>query len=87
MIEQYTLDNLTQDSVSVKKEKVVQGEEGKEFGYNDGDIVGEPWRCAYINSINGREQVQKEVPEPYRGGIFAVWGDSPTMDDIVETEL
>jgi hypothetical protein len=76
MIERITLDMLTQNSVSVKKQKYV-AQDGAEYP------VGQPWRRAYINSIRGREQVQNEVPEPYRSAVFAVWGDSPTVGEEV----
>jgi hypothetical protein len=74
MIEKITLDTLTQDSVSVKKQQYITVD-GKEY------FIGETWRRAYVNSTNGRTQVQAEVPEPYRSAIFAVWGDTPTVAD------
>lgn len=74
MSEKITLDMLTQDSVSLKKQQYATVE-GKEYP------IGEPWRRAYINNIQGREQVEAEVPEPYRSAIFAVWGDTPTVSE------
>jgi hypothetical protein len=77
MIEKITLDMLTQDSVSLKKQNhtVV---DGKEYP------IGEPWRRAYVNSVQGRSQVQAEVPEPYKSAIMAVWGDVPTITEQAE---
>ena len=77
MIEKITLDMLTQDSVSLKKQNhtVV---DGKEYP------IGEPWRRAYVNSVQGRAQVQAEVPEPYLSAIMAVWGDAPTVTEQAE---
>ncbi len=74
MIEKIALDMLTKDSVSLKKQNygVVEGVEYP---------IGEPWRRAYANSVQGRGQVQAEVPEPYQSAIFAVWGDAPTVAD------
>lgn len=72
MIEKITLDQLTQDSVSLKKQQYIM-QDGKEC------TIGEPWRCAYINSINGRLQVENEVEEPYKSEIMSTWGDSPTI--------
>ena len=43
--------------------------------------VGQPWRRAYVNSIQGRQQVQSEAPEPFKAAVFAVWGDVPTVDE------
>jgi hypothetical protein len=74
MVEKFFLDMLTQDSVSVRKQKhaIIDGTE-----YS----IGDPWRRAYVNSIVGRQQVQDEVPEPYKTAIFAVWGDAPTVSE------
>jgi hypothetical protein len=75
-IERITLDMLTLTSVSVKKQQYVE--------VNDTEYpIGDPWRRAYTNSSSGRQQVQDEVPEPYRSAIFAVWGESPTVADPV----
>jgi len=74
MIEKITLDMLTENSVSIKKQKYIV-DNGEEYP------VGQPWRRAYVNSERGRQQVQEEVPEPYRSAIFAVWGDTPTIED------
>jgi hypothetical protein len=77
MIEKITLDMLTQDSVSIKKQQYTVVD-GKEYE------IGQPWRRAYVNSTQGRTQVQTEVPEPCRSAIFAVWGDTPTVADNPE---
>ena len=72
MIERLTLDMLTQDSVSLRKQQftIIEGVE-----YSIGDI----WRRAYVNSIEGRGQVQNEVSEPYKSVIMLMWGNAPTM--------
>lgn len=75
MIEKITLDMLTQDSVSLKRQQYTTVD-GVEYP------VGQPWRRAYANSTAGRTQVQTEVAEPYLTAIFAVWGDSPTIEDV-----
>lgn len=77
MTEKITLDMLTQESVSVKKQQYATVE-GKEYP------IGEPWRRAYANSERGRAQVQAEVPEPHRSAIFAVWGNAPTVTEPTE---
>jgi hypothetical protein len=77
MNEKITLDMLTQDGVSLKKQQYATVE-GKEYP------IGEPWRRAYINSEQGRIQVQAEVPEPYSSAIMAVWGDVPTVIETIE---
>jgi len=77
MFEKITLDMLTQDSVSLKKQQHITVN-GVEYP------IGEPWRRAYINSVQGRAQVQAEVPEPYLSAIMAVWGDVPTITEQAE---
>lgn len=74
MEERITLDMLTRDSVSLKKQKYVLID-GVEYP------VGEPWRRAYINSARGRTEVEAEVPEPYKTAIFTIWGDAPTVTE------
>lgn len=78
MIEKITLDMLTQDSVSVKRQQYIIQDE-KEYA------IGKPWRRAYINSVRGRQQIENEVPEPYLSAIMAVWGDTPTV--VEETDI
>ena len=77
MNEKITLDMLTQDSVSLKKQQYATVD-GKEYP------IGEPWRRAYINSVQGRIQVQSEVTEPYLSAIMAVWGETPTVTEPTE---
>lgn len=72
MIEKITLDGLTQDSVSLKRQNYVEVE-------GQLQAVGQPWRRAYVNSEQGRAQATAEIPEPYKSAVFAVWGDVPTI--------
>lgn len=74
MIEKYTVDMLTQDSVSVSKQTFID---------YMGQIypIGEIWRRAYVNSTRGREQVVEELPQAQVNAIMAVWGDKPTIAD------
>jgi len=76
MIEQITLDMLTKDAVSIKRQRYINVD-GTEYP------IGEPWRRAYTNTHSGRQQVMEEVSEPYRAAIFAAWGDEPTVSDSV----
>lgn len=72
MIEKITLDMLTKDTVSVKKQEYTVAD-GKEYA------ISEPWRRAYTNSNQGRQQVENEIPDPYKSVIFIIWGNEPTM--------
>jgi hypothetical protein len=74
MNEKITLDMLTADSVSLKKQRY-ETVDGAEYA------IGEPWRRAYVNSALGRAEVEAEISDPYKTAIFAVWGDTPTVDD------
>lgn len=76
MIEKITLDMLNQDSVSVKKQEFTTID-GAEYP------IGQPHRKAYINSIRGRKEVQNELPQEQKNAIFALWGDTPTVDESI----
>lgn len=77
MIEKITLDMLTQDSVSVKKQTHIDYM-GQQYP------IGEVWRRAYVNNIQGREQILAELPQAQVNAIMAVWGDNPTVAEIEE---
>jgi len=72
MNEKIYLDSLTINYVHLRKQNFTTID-GVEYP------IGNPWRRAYINSTDGRSQVQAEIAEPYKTAIFAVWGDSPTI--------
>ena len=76
MIEKYTLDNLNQDSVSVKKQTYIDYM-GQQYP------IGEIWRRAYVNSVQGREQIVAELPQAQVTAIMAVWGDAPTVAEEI----
>ena len=61
----FTIDNLTTESVSVKKQKVL----------TDGDTVcplGEPVRTAFTKYTLA--ELTETVPEPYLSAVEEVWG-------------
>ena len=74
MIEKYTLDTLTQNNVSVSKQTYIDYE-GQQYP------IGELWRRAYINSLQGREQIINELPQAQANAIMSVWGDTPTVNE------
>jgi len=74
MYEKFSLDMLTETSVSVKTQKYVE-DGGVEYA------VGEPHRRAYVNSERGRAEIAAELPEPYLSAVMAVWGDSAKVID------
>lgn len=66
----YTIDNLTTISVSVKTQKYYEGME-----------LGLPHRKSYLNSNSGREEVRAELPIAQVNAILAVWGEIPSIDE------
>ena len=71
--EKITLDMLTKDSIST-----FNGEEMQ---------VGGNIRNAYMNSKTGREQLKTVLSDEYYNAVMAVWGDNPTVDEPVESEM
>lgn len=69
-----TLDALTEASVSIKTQKTIV-QDGVTYE------IGQPHRCAYMNSTWGRQQLAADVPEPYLSAIMAVWGNTPTVQE------
>lgn len=72
MGEKIIIDELTNTNVSIRNQKYV---------IDDGTVyyVGEPHRCAYMNSERGRTEIASALPEPYLSAVMAVWGESPTI--------
>lgn len=76
MIEKITIDMLTQDSVSVKKQQYTTVD-GVEYP------IGQPHRKAYINSTRGREEVMAELPGAHIAAILSIWGETPTANEAI----
>lgn len=72
MNEKIIIDALTDTSVSIKTQKYVI-DEGQEY------YVGDPHRCAYANSEQGRSQIAQTLAEPYLSAVMLIWGDTPTV--------
>ena len=75
-IDKYTVDILSQDSVSISKQTFVDYM-GQMFP------IGQIWRRGYVNSNQGRQQIVEELPNAQVNAIMSVWGDSPTVDESV----
>ena len=69
MLEKIFLDNLNEDNVVVVK--VITTEEGYTFTE----------RVGYDNSVTGRQELERDVLNPYKSVIFMMWGDSPTINE------
>lgn len=74
MREQIFLDMLTEDSVSIRRQRFTSVD-GVDYP------IGDPWRRAFVNSSAGREQLEADVPEPFLSVIRLMWGDSPVLVD------
>lgn len=61
-----TVDMLTADSVSILRQEMAQIN-------GIWTQIGENSRCAYLNTEQGRQQLTREVEEPYRSAVLAVW--------------
>ena len=72
MEENITLYNLTKDSVTLIKQQSTNIN-GVKY------LIGEPLYRAYINSDSGREQLEKEIGEPYKSTVLTMWGSMPTV--------
>lgn len=70
MEERISLDSLSNRNVIVVKETVA----------TDGYVL-RTHRVGYDNSMQGRQQVENEVAEPYKSVIFMMWGDIPTVTE------
>jgi len=74
MEEQITVDMLTQDSVSIKRQRYI-------IDANERLDVGLPHRCAYVNSAKGRVEIAVALAEPYLSAVMSIWGDVPTVEE------
>lgn len=74
-----TVDMLTVDSVSILTQKFME---------DDGEIVqvGKNHRKGYVNSGSGRAELQEKEPPEVAEAVLAIWGDTPTVQDICTTE-
>lgn len=80
LTEKITLDMLTKDSVSVLRQQFLN------YGGVDMQVGGNV-RNAYTNSKSGREQLRKALSDEYYTAVMTVWGDNPTVDEPVESEV
>ena len=74
-----TIDMLTKDSVSILTQKFIKEDS---ISYQ----VGKNHRCAYVNSIAGRESITANEPEDVSSVVLAYWGDEPTIIEEEPTE-
>ena len=71
-----TVDMLTKDIVSILTQKYINIDGVQtQIGVNN--------RCAYSNSENGRDQIAKNEPQDIVNSVFSIWGDTPTVEQIV----
>ena len=78
--EKITLDMLTKDSVSVLRQQFLN--------YDGVDMqVGENIRNAYSNNEDDRALLKSILSDEYYNAVMAVWGDNPTVDEPIESEV
>lgn len=72
----YSFDTITKDFCAFIEEKTI---------FDNGDTYSAaPIRKVYENSVYGRKQLQKEIPEPFCSAALAIFGETPTVKDILE---
>lgn len=67
-----TVDMLTTESVSVLTQQFVDIDEIP-------TQVGQNHRASYVNSEDGRKELQENEPVEVVNSVFAIWGDTPTI--------
>lgn len=71
---------LTSDSVCIATDKFIELD-GIE------QQVGKRHRIAYDNSEDGRKKIKEEQPKYVVNAVFAIWGDTPTVNYSAEELL
>lgn len=69
-MEKVTLTNLTNATVTVKREQVDE----------QGQQIGPTQVSSYMNSVVRRDRIN-DLEEPYRTAVLEIWGDNPIIDD------
>lgn len=70
--EEKTVDMLTNDSVSILTQKFIDIDGIK-------TQVGDNHRCAYVNSVSGRNNIEEKEPDYVVSAVMAIWGEEPTI--------
>lgn len=70
----YTITDLTEKSVSIKTQPITIIDSVE---YE----LGLPSRKAYINTLEDRIDLLKEVPEEVYNAVIAMWGNEPMIND------
>lgn len=70
---EFVLDMLTSDSVSVLQKKY--------FEFDDKRYYTDNVRNAYLNSEQGRAELEALLPNEFYTAVVAVWGDNPTVSE------
>ncbi len=76
MVEKYVVDALTVESVSIKIQHIELVNEVE-------TPVGDIHRKAYINSPKGRIELAADVPETTLDEVLVIWGEEPTVEDLI----
>lgn len=70
------IDMLTKDSVSIITRKFIDLDGVK-------TQVGLDSRCAYVNSEKERVKISEEQPYEVVNSVFAIWGDTATVEEQI----
>lgn len=78
--EKYRLEGLTERTVSIIRQTYVTID-GQE------EAAGLPQRNTFENCQRQRKLVRELLPEQYANAVFALWGDSPTVEENLLTDV
>ncbi len=70
---EFVLDMLTSDSVSVLQKKY--------FEFDDKRYYTDNVRNAYLNSEQGRAELEALLPNEFYTAVVAVWGNNPIVSE------
>lgn len=80
MQETITISSLDAFSATVQRQKTAEIG-GKQYA------IGPKHSVSYVNSLSGRQEVQRREPETIAAAAMAMWGDTPTVEEPREEQL
>lgn len=75
---EFIVDMLTPDSVSILRKPY--------FEFNGQKYYGENIRNTFVNSEKNRVRLQALLPEAQYNAVLSVWGESPTVAEIIDNQ-
>ena len=79
IIEKIEIVLLSENSVHFTTNEVLVMDDGVERRIENGD---DAMPRVYVNSVQGRKDVAKDLPENISDAVLTMWGDKPTAIDM-----